>query len=253
MNILGLFVRFPQPGQVKTRLAKEIGDEASAALYSAFLSDLTARLAQTGDARVFCTTPATPEAMNYFSKLGEVEGRGRALFEIWKQPDGVLGDRLAAFFHWAFERGGTRVIALGSDSPTLPVAVIRDAFEKLADNDVVLGPACDGGYYLVGLNPKTGAIRGNRKLKSDHSRSDTRITAIFDGIDWSTASVFEQTVSHIIEMDFSLHLLPFWYDVDTVEDLQVLRGHLTATEYLNPVHETKATAFELNRLFQPRK
>jgi hypothetical protein len=90
----------------------------------------------------------------------------------------------------------------------LPVEFVTDAFNRLERYDCVLGPATDGGYYLIGLRAEQGTL--------------------FDGIDWDTPRVFAQTVAHVKAVGLSLAVLPPWYDVDDAADLQMLRGHLAA-------------------------
>ena len=101
---------------------------------------------------------------------------------------------------------GLPVVILGTDSPSLPPALV-DAFAALAHKDVVIGPACDGGYYLLGLN----------HLHPSLFPVD---------MDWGTSSVLWKTLSEVRLSQLSLELLPFWYDVDRPEDLDLLRQHL---------------------------
>eukprot|EP00913_Durusdinium_trenchii_P023299 g21877.t1 len=98
-------------------------------------------------------------------------------FALWPQPDATLGERLSAFFKYAFANGSTRVVVIGSDSPTLPRAYVDDAFEQLKQRDTVIGPATDGGYYLIG-----------------QSRANL---PIFADIEWSGPRVLSQTVERI--------------------------------------------------------
>jgi rSAM/selenodomain-associated transferase 1 len=124
------------------------------------------------------------------------------------QAEGDLGARLSAFFDGEFEEGATRVVAIGSDSPTLDPTLVISAFLCLESRDVVLGPSTDGGYYLVGCRPP--------------------MPPIFEGIPWSTPHVLAQTIDRLKDTRLSLSVLPPWYDVDTPDDLQVLAGHLRA-------------------------
>jgi glycosyltransferase A (GT-A) superfamily protein (DUF2064 family) len=101
----------------------------------------------------------------------------------------------------------SKVVVIGTDSPTLPVEYIERAFADLDRADVVLGPAVDGGYYLVGCR---------------------RLPPIFAGIDWSSNRVLAQTIDRLVTPSWSLALLPPWYDVDTPKDWSMLRGHVKA-------------------------
>jgi hypothetical protein len=199
MNVLGLFVKRPAPGEVKTRLAASIGPERAAALYAAFVADLADRFRSTADARFLCFAPHSDESAGYFRVVAGDD------FKLWPQPDVLLGDRLRAFFDHAFRAGASRAVVIGSDSPLLPAEFVAQAFDQLADRDCVLGPAIDGGYYLVGMRNKTWPI--------------------FDRVEWSTARVFDQTLSRIGACGATLGLLPPWHDVDTVEDLARLKLH----------------------------
>jgi len=115
---------------------------------------------------------------------------------------------MASFFEGIFQQGPAKALLLGMDSPTLPLRYISNAFEQLEDVDVVLGPAMDGGYYLIGV-----------------SGSDL---PIFQDMNWSRPDVLATTVERLRGSSYRLGLLPPWYDVDTLDDWQMLRGHLSA-------------------------
>jgi rSAM/selenodomain-associated transferase 1 len=198
---LVIFARLPVPGRVKTRLAAAIGAERACQLYSAFLTDLVQRLGNSCDRRLLAYTPESPAAVAFFQKLASDE------FSLWSQPDGPLGERLSRCFETHLSATG-RVIVIGSDAPTLPRELIAEAGAALGKSDCVLGPATDGGYYLVGLR-----------------RPCPRM---FSDIAWDGPDVLEQTVVRLRSAGLSLRLLPPWYDVDVPADLQTLRGHLAA-------------------------
>ncbi len=216
-TIFGLFAKQPIPGKVKTRLAADIGPDAAAGLYAAFLADLTDRFPTTADRRIIGYSPANDIATQYFRELSG----GR--YELWAQPEASLGERMSAFFREMLQANDTaeqpngtegqresHVVLVGSDSPTLPVALVESALAALDRSDCVIGPAPDGGYYLIGLRRWAAGL--------------------FDNVDWGGAQVLEQTVRNITAHSFSLHLLPPWYDVDTLADLYGLRGHLAAMQ-----------------------
>jgi len=200
-TIFGVFAKQPIPGQVKTRLAATIGADAAVAIYEAFLADITRTFADVADLRVLGFSPDDAAAEEYFRSLADGK------YELWAQPDSSLGARMAAFFieHLTEE---SSVVLIGSDSPSLPRKLIDMAFTALEVDDCVIGPATDGGYYLIGLR------RWNDGL--------------FDDVNWGGPRVLAQTVRNLTEADFTLQLLPPWYDVDTLEDLDCLEGHLTA-------------------------
>jgi hypothetical protein len=213
--MLGLFAKQPVAGECKTRLAPGIGNEAAAELAAAFVRDTSARFGRVGSARCLAYAPPTTAARSFF------EGSGNGQYELWPQPEGDLGVRLTAFFHEGLARF-ERVVVIGADSPTLPVTYVEEAFESLRERDCVLGPAADGGFYLVGL----------RRLHPD----------LFSGVEWSTPRVLEQIVERLRAAGFSLSLLPVWYDVDTWDDLQLLQGHLAAMRQTGQACDLPATA-----------
>ena len=141
MTTLGMFVKAPEPGRVKTRLAAAIGETSAAELYRAFLSDLIERFRRTADRRVLACSPADDMTREFFDQLSAGD------YELWPQPDADLGTRMRMFFETF---GPEPVILIGSDSPTLPGEFPVAAFELLQRADVVLGPATDGGLYLIG-------------------------------------------------------------------------------------------------------
>lgn len=216
MNILGLFVKYPQPGQVKTRLAERLGPEAATELYAAFVSDLIGRFATVAKRRVLGYSPATNDSRDYF------KGLAKSRYQLWPQPEGDLGERIVSFFCDQFGSPSDRIVLIGSDSPTLPCEFVERAFEMLGEADVVLGPATDGGYYLVGIR--------------------RRCWPIFEGVAWSTATVLSQTIDRVRQAGASLALLPPWYDVDTEADLQLLRGHVAGLIHAGAAGDLEATA-----------
>jgi rSAM/selenodomain-associated transferase 1 len=197
---LGLFAKQPVPGQVKTRLAADTAPAWAAAVAEAFLLDLLARLSAVPARRVLAYAPAGASA--YFA------GVARDRFLITPQADGDLGRRMAVFFAEQLRAGARAVVLLGTDSPTVPVAFVEEAFAELESADVVLGPATDGGYYLVGC---AGAV-----------------PPLFDGVPWSSPRVLWETVGRLAGSGRRLAVLPPWYDVDTLQDWWLLRGHVAA-------------------------
>ena len=196
---LGLFAKRPQPGRVKTRLAAATSPEWAAAVAEAFLRDTLDRLTAVAARRVLAFAP--PDARAYFADLAG----GR--FDLTPQRDGDLGQRMAAFFQEQFAGGAGAVVLVGADSPTLPVAFVEQAFRELGWADIVLGPATDGGYYLVGC---------------------AQTPPVFDGIDWGSSTVLRDTATRLDDAAGRLAVLPPWYDVDTLDDWRALHGHVAA-------------------------
>ena len=129
-------------------------------------------------------------------------------FELVPQAEGDLGRRLAAFVRQQVDGGARAVVLVGADSPTLPLEYVERAFVELERSDVVIGPATDGGYYLIGCGP--------------------RRPPLFEYVAWGTARVLADTVAALADARWQLALLPPWYDVDTTENWGMLCGHLAA-------------------------
>src|SRR5262249_40865775 len=145
MRVLGLFAKRPEPEQVKTRLAAATSPAWAARVAAAFLHDTLDRLATVDAHRVLAFDP--PAAAPFFAELV------RERFAQVPQEPGDLGQRMSGFIGTQFHRGATAVVLVGTDSPTLPVACVEQAFAELERAGVVLGPATDGGYYLIGCVP----------------------------------------------------------------------------------------------------
>jgi len=198
-DVLGIFAKWPEPGRVKTRLAIGASPGFAIRVAESFLADTLERLQDFPARRLVAYTP--PERELDFIHL--IRGR----FELTPQGEGDLGRRMADFFRARFSEGSKHVVLLGTDSPTVPIDYIHQAFQKLKDADLVLGPALDGGYYLIGCK--------------------TQMPAVFDGITWGQSNVLAETLNRI-SSDVRLALLPPWYDVDSVEAWNMLRGHIVA-------------------------
>lgn len=194
-----MFAKAPVPGRVKTRLAASIGDVQAAAAHQAFIQDTVGTVSQLPCLGVVAHAgDATHTAFDCAREAG---------FEFEEQPSGDLGDRMFGLLKSRL-RGARRVVFIGTDSPTLPAALIRRAFDQLEHVDIVIGPSFDGGYYLIGLKaPYQGP---------------------FVNIAWSTSSVFAQTIDRCVAARLTYAVLPFWYDVDELSDLELLNAHLTS-------------------------
>ena len=214
MRTLGIFAKQPVPGRVKTRLAADWGNDRAAELYECFVRDLLEKFAAIGDRRVIGFAPSTEEAQQWFDAVSKESAASGGGWSHWPQPESDLGGRIAAFFEAWTDSPEHRTILIGSDSPSLPVDYLDQAWQLLEENDCVIGPATDGGYYLIGFQ---GAV--------------PNFNTAFCGIDWSTAGVFSQTVRQLKQHNVSLGLLPPWYDVDSAEAVVALTGHLAALEH----------------------
>jgi uncharacterized protein len=189
-----LFAKAPEPGQVKTRLCPPLSPAEAAELQRACLQDLWARLGRLpGVRRVLCHHPRGSA-----DQFRDLIGRDT---DLLAQSEGDLGHRLAAAFEALFGRGLDPIVAVGADSPDLPLEFITQALEGLCARqcDVALGPAADGGYTLIGL----------------HSPQP----AVFEAIPWSTSQVFSITRERCRQGGLRVLTLPEWYDVDDAASL----------------------------------
>jgi rSAM/selenodomain-associated transferase 1 len=187
-NRLLIFTRNPELGKVKTRLAKTVGDETALEIYR-FLLKKTQKVAQkvTSDKAVF-----------YSEKITENDQWNPEIFQKHLQLEGDLGIKMQHAFEQSFEKGYEKVAIIGSDLYDITPEIIESAFENLNTNDVVLGPAKDGGYYLLG-------IKSIHKLIFQHKK-------------WGTASVLKETLEDLT--DKKVFLLEELNDVDVFEDIE---------------------------------
>lgn len=189
-----IFVKYPEPGKVKTRLAAAIGAELAARLYQEFVRQTFELARQSRTAARFVTfSPAEKE--RDFKMLFPGPWHW---FPQENSPD--LGIRIQHAIQHVQQQSYSRVITIGTDSPSLPAEYLDQAADALLHHDLVLGPATDGGYYLIGL-------------KSAPSE-------LFTGIDWSTEHVLRQTLHRAAQLRLSVYQLPVWYDVDDLATLQ---------------------------------
>ena len=204
-DVLAIVAKYPQPGRVKTRLGASIGHSAAAALYQAFLSDLAARFTRAATEDNYILWWACAPG---FGPLQEIVGSDALLLT---QRGVDFAERL---YHVALDMrafGVRRLVIMGSDSPHLAAALIREAFLAIEPRQVVLGPAEDGGYYLIGFDLAAGA------------------PDFFRGIEMSTPHVLEETLARASALNFTAHLLPKTFDVDGIDDLQYLARTLADT------------------------
>ena len=192
---LTIFTRYPEPGLTKTRLIGALGEDGAAKLQK----ELTEKTVQKIDQLV---KTSTVEPVIYF------EGGDLVSMQNWLGPDrfyrqqvhGDLGKKLEKAFDDAFSAGAQRVVTIGCDCPGLTKEHIGRAFDALYLNDLVLGPATDGGYYLIGIKYP--------------------IDELFKDIPWGTEKVFEKTVSLAQQLCLSIEILEELHDVDRPEDLE---------------------------------
>ncbi len=234
---MAIMAKASLPGRAKTRLVPPLTPDEAAALNTAFLQDIAYNvIAAARHAAIAGYAAYAPRGAEAFFR--RILPPAIGLIEASRPK---LGECLVHTIGEIFARGHSSAVVLNSDSPTLPTALLVEAAEALArpGERAVLGPASDGGYYLLGL-------------KTVHRR-------LFEDIAWSTERVADQTLERAREIELDIHALPVWYDVDDVEGLHRLHGEmrhpgsaarpLDAREPNYPV----ATASLLDRLFGDRK
>lgn len=184
------FFKAPRPGTVKTRLGREIGHDQATALYRRMGEEQLARIPVEMRTEVhYAPRGARPDMVEWLGKR-----------HYRSQTGGDLGARLSHSFATGFRRGYGPVFAIGADCPDLDSACLHEAVESLANHDVVIGPASDGGYYLIGLRAPA--------------------PSLFTGIEWSTPTVFADTMQRAKEQELRVALLPERLDIDDLPTLQ---------------------------------
>lgn len=187
-NELLVFVKNPVKGRVKTRLAKDLGPEEALRIYRHLLEYTHEVVAQSG----------LPYSVHYSDEVIQGDLWNEAAY---KQPQvgPDLGTRLARAFDRAFRAGNSKVCVIGSDSAEIRPEDIRAAFAALDETEVVIGPAQDGGYWLIGMA--------------------RYFPELFEHKSWSTASLLDETIGTLKDLDTTYTLLKELNDIDTLEDL----------------------------------
>jgi rSAM/selenodomain-associated transferase 1 len=215
-RVLIVMAKDPRPGLAKTRLIPSIGAAAAAGLYRAFLQDVldTSALVR-AERRIYAHPPES---------LARVEELGLGRYRVRPQVGPTLSERMVAAFGECFAEGADAVVMRNSDSPTLPAAVVTEAFERLEKGaDLVLGPDLGGGYYLVGL----------RKPCPD----------LFRGFAMSTSSVLDETLRRARGKGLAATTLVRWLDIDTGDDLVALMEQIAAGSGVERADCPRTTAF----------
>lgn len=190
-NALLFFMKYPEPGKVKTRLAKTIGDEQAAKTYGHLIEENLDALSEIRAQDTDIIIVYDP-----VEKHHEIQKWLPAYDAYLAQQGSDLGQRLQNAFEWAFRAGYVYVMAFGSDTMGCRPKMILEGFEKLKEFNVVLGPAEDGGYYAIALKRKR--------------------PELFQNIPWSTDQVFETTLNEIKNNSLTYHLLPTLKDLDEI-------------------------------------
>ncbi len=190
-----IFARFPERGRCKTRLASTMGADAALEIYRALLTHTFDTAQEAGYTTELRVTPDQYAANRpeWATEPGSIRPQGA----------GSLGDRMHLGFAEAFQEGIDKVVVIGTDCPQLDKHILARAFEVLETHEAVLGPAHDGGYYLLGLRRE--------------------VPTLFSGIPWSTSLVLETTKTILKQENISYLLLPTLTDVDTEDDFRLVR------------------------------
>jgi len=189
-----LFVRSPERGKVKSRLAAAIGGKMALEVYKAFVLDIMETLKRGHYPFRIFFSPRNAE-----DRVTNWLGRD---FMYSPQRGSDIGKKMENAFVQSFSEGSERVVLIGSDIPDLPNSIIHRAFSSLDKCDAVLGPASDGGYYLIGF------------------KKTSFLPDVFHGIPWSTPSVYRETMEVFCRSNYRVHTLRQWNDVDTLDDLR---------------------------------
>jgi len=199
-----LFTRYPDPGRAKTRLIPHLGEQGAADLQRRMTEHTLAQVEKLRQKR------GIDLEIRYEGCDASLIARWLDMEDVCCRPQGPgnLGERMRRAILDAFDAGTERVIVVGCDCPALSPPIIEQALDSLQQYDLVVGPAVDGGYYLIGLRAPSRMHNGN-----------DRFSLVFDDIPWGTDSVLDRTLSNAREGGLSLALLESLADVDRPEDL----------------------------------
>jgi rSAM/selenodomain-associated transferase 1 len=205
-EVLVIMARYPEEGAVKTRLARDLGAQATHRLYRAFIEDLAEKFGSLRRPLIWYYIPESSPFPQLFSRQ----------FACRPQSGSSLQERMLRIFEDLFLDGYKNVVVIGADVPHIPVEAVDEAFVMLNTADVVLRPSFDGGYHLVGL--KT-------------------VRDLFGGIAMGTDRVLRETIERAALMGLSVHCLAASFDIDTIEDVKRLKQFLAETN--DPLPRTR--------------
>ena len=189
-----VFTRYPEPGTTKTRLIPVLGKAGAANLHRLMAQKAIARAISLQNSR-----PLSVEIHHTGGSQQQMQDWLGNDIIYQNQIDGDLGARMTAAFQKSFDSGVDKAAIIGTDCPTLKAEIMAQAFEEMSQHDLVLGPAKDGGYYLIGLR--------------------RAIPELFGGIKWGTSEVFASTRAIAQNLDLNIAYLPTLADIDLPEDL----------------------------------
>lgn len=194
MNILIVFVKYPEPGKVKTRIALKFGAQKAAELYSLIAGSVIEEVSGSDkyETAIYFDPPESEDRIRRWLRRNDVS------YE--PQSGGTIGERMSNAFDRVFSSGAEKAVLIGTDIPEITRETVTDAFRLLEYEDAVIGPAEDGGYYLLGLK-KTAPL-------------------LFSGIEWGSETVLEQTIDRFRKLDLAYKSLDTLRDVDTAGDIR---------------------------------
>ncbi len=187
-----IFVRYPEEGKVKTRLALTIGKHYAKELYKIIAQKIVSEVKRVRNSRIYLFSSEKVE-------IQQVRKWLRGNFQFTYQEGKSLGERMSNAFMRLLANGSNKTILIGTDIPDIGKEIIENASNMLDIYDIVIGPTLDGGYYLLGM----------KKL----------FNTLFEEIQFSINSVFSQTILQIEKLGLSYYILPELQDIDTEEDL----------------------------------
>jgi len=219
-NALIVFIKYPEPGKVKTRLAKDIGNEKACAIYKLLaervIKNIFSKNPLTYDVHIFFTPADKKNEITEWLK-SILDNNQKAKAQYSPQEGSDLGERMSnAFKEILQEKGCKKCIIIGTDCPEIDTTLIENAFGVLKEKDIVIGPCTDGGYYLLGMSRPVPV-----------SFEQGFVPDLFIDIDWSTDRVFKQTMEKVRKNNVSCSILKILTDIDTQEDLYRYKSIIT--------------------------
>jgi uncharacterized protein len=192
--VICLILKAPRPGTVKTRLARDIGDERATAIYRALVEHQAMSIPPGWQVTLYFTPADAVDEMEAWLKSRLPEDA-----RFVPQCEGDLGQRLVGAVDAELQRGAKHVFLIGGDCPGISRGYLAEADEELSKSDLVIGPATDGGYVLLGLKSQR--------------------PCLFENIAWSTPAVLDQTLAAARRLLLRVRLLPTLEDIDDAESL----------------------------------
>jgi len=195
LNTLIVFVKYPEPGKVKTRIAGELGAEKAAEIYSLIAKSVIENVSGSDKYRtvIFFDPPEMEKGIRQWI------GRSDVTYE--PQSGNNIGERMSDAFERVFSGGDEKAVLIGTDVPEITEGIVAEALRLLEFEDAAIGPAEDGGYYLLGLKKPESLL-------------------FDDDIEWGSDSVYKRTIERMEKLYLSYKSLDTLRDVDTAEDIR---------------------------------